>query len=120
MRLYHLTGAGTVAHGDVTYKAAEDGGFDFPPDLEAHMHALAVGGQRQWETAIERQQREIAAELARRQSPEALYEAVSKLVRLGETVVTPAPDPAPAKEQPKEPAKDAAKTRARRSTSPAE
>ena len=97
MRLYHLTGAGTVAHGDVTYKAAEDGGFDFPPDLEAHMHALAVGGQRQWETAIERQQREIAAELARRQSPEALYEAVSKLVQAAEAAPKAAPAKAPAR-----------------------
>lgn len=97
MRLYHLTGADSVAHGAVTYKAAEDGGFDFPPDLEAHMHALAVGGQRQWETAIERQQREIAAELARRQSPEALYEAVSKLVQAAETAPKAAPAKAPAK-----------------------
>lgn len=105
MRLYHLEGATSVSHGSTTYKAAADGGFDFPPGLYEHMHGMAVNGVRQWETAIERQQREIAAELARRQSPEALYEAVSKLVQAAEAN-TPAPEPA--KGASKAPAKAAA------------
>ena len=95
MRLYHLEGATSVSHGSTTYKAAADGGFDFPPGLYEHMHGMAVNGVRQWETAIERQQREVAAELARMRDPATLYEAVAKIVSAAEGK----PD-APAKTKP--------------------
>lgn len=84
MRLYHLEGATSVSSGDTTYKAADDGGFDFPPALFEHMHSMAVGGVKQWETSIERQQREVAAELARMRDPATLYEAVAKIVSAAE------------------------------------
>src|SRR5215471_15714097 len=81
MRLYPLTGATTtVTSGGVTYKPAGDGGFDFPPGLETHLHAVAVGGVRQWETAIERQARVAAEELARLRDPATMTAAVAELV----------------------------------------
>ena len=86
MRLYSRTGDVSVVthpvHGKI--KPAADGGFDLPDDLFTLLHGSAHGGVRQWETAIERQNRLISEEHARRQSPEALYEAVSRLVAAAE------------------------------------
>jgi hypothetical protein len=111
MRLYSLTGASAVADGDHRYEAGKDGGFDFPDELSARLHPVAVAGRKQWETDVERQHRLIAEELQRRQSPEALYEAVSQLVKVAETakataepVAKQAPD---AKPEPKPVAKAA-------------
>jgi len=96
MRLYPLGDpAASVHHGGTVYKPGDDGGFDFPPDLEQHLHSIAVGGRKQWETAIERQQREIAAELARMRDPATLYEAVAKIVAAAEGKPEPAATPAP-------------------------
>lgn len=81
MRLYSLADAASVTHGGIAYQAADDGGFDFPPDLEEHMHRLAVGGRRQWETSIERQNRMIAAEEARMRDPATLASLVADLLK---------------------------------------
>jgi hypothetical protein len=105
MRLYPRTGDVSVvthpAHG--TIKPAGDGGFDLPDELFTLLHNAAHGGVKLWETAIERQTRLIAEEHARRQSPEALYEAVSRLVAAAEggapgaaAKAAPAPKAAPA------------------------
>lgn len=93
MRLYSLAEATGVDHDGVHYGPQDDGGFDFPGPLAGKLHASHVAGQPQWETAIERQQRMIREELVRRQSPEALYEAVSKLVMAAERTVPAAAEP---------------------------
>jgi hypothetical protein len=71
-----------------------DGGFTFPPALYDHLHRSAVGGRGQWETDIERQTRLIGEEHVRRQSPEALYEAVRELVDTAQTAKAQAAAPA--------------------------
>lgn len=97
MRLYPLGGdVAAVTSGGVQYKAAEDGGFDFPPDLTGHMHATAVGGVKQWETAIEKQHRLAAEELQRMRDPATLYEAVAKIVAAAQGAPAP-PAKLPAK-----------------------
>lgn len=85
MRLYprrentdHVTAGGT------RYEAADDGGFDFPPDLTGLLHSSHVNGEQQWETSIERQRRLIEAEAARRADPRTLLDAVEKLVAQAE------------------------------------
>lgn len=99
MRLYSLTEASAVDDGGVHYEPAEDGGFDFPGPLSDRLHATHVRGQKQWETAIERQHRLIEAEMARQRSPEALYQAVQQLITAGQAM-TAAADPEPG-EKPK-------------------
>jgi hypothetical protein len=101
MRLYSLADAAGVDHDGEHYAPGNDGGFDLPDELAELLHASAVRGVRQWETAIERQKRLIDEEMQRRQSPEALYEAVSKLVQVAEAAKAPAEPSADAKEAPK-------------------
>lgn len=97
MRLYPLAGATShVTAGEVTYKPAGDGGFDFPPDLEAHMRAVAVDGRKQWETAIEKGRRLIAEEAARRADPATLLDAVEQLVKQAEASAPDKPARRPA------------------------
>lgn len=81
MRLFSLTGAASVddpEYGHFEPDAA--GGFVFPGPLSDKLHRVHIGGQQQWETEIEQGRRVIAEDLARRQSPEALYDAVARLV----------------------------------------
>lgn len=103
MRLYSRTDAVAIDAPEGHFGADEDGGFDLPDELGQRLHPVAVGGRRQWETDIERQHRQIAEEIEHRRSPEALYEAVSKLIQ----VAGSAPAKAPAA---KAPAKAAAKS----------
>lgn len=90
MRLYsRREGTDHVTFGGARYEAADDGGFDLPPDLTDLLHSSHVGGEQQWETSIERQRRVIAEEAARRADPRTLLDAVEKLVQAAES--TPAP-----------------------------
>jgi hypothetical protein len=87
VRLYSLTGATAVDHptfGHIT--PADDGGFDFPGPLEEQLHSAHVRGERQWETGPERQRRMRLADIEHQRSPEALFQAVSQLVDLGQQV----------------------------------
>lgn len=99
MRLYSRTGATALdhpVHGH--FEPGPDGGFDFPNPLSDELHSFAVGGQRLWETEIERQHRLISEERARRQDPESLLSAVEQLMKAAATVQAPPADPAPAVE----------------------
>lgn len=102
MRLYSLTGAASVTAGGTRYEPADDGGFDFPPGLQRLMHAVHVGGQKQWETSIERQHRAAAEELARIRDPATMYAAVAELVAAAKTATQAqaAAEPAPKAEAP--------------------
>lgn len=102
MRLYSRTGATALdhpVHGH--FEPGPDGGFDFPNPLSDELHSFAVGGQRLWETEIERQHRLISEERARRQDPESLLSAVEQLMKAAQaaaTVQTPPAEAAPAVE----------------------
>jgi len=82
--LYSRAGASVVRHEGVTYKPGPDGGFPFPDHVSDRLHPFAVHGQRQWETAVERQARENAEEMDRVRDPATLYEAVAKIVAAAE------------------------------------
>lgn len=100
MRLYSRTGAAAV--GDPVYgrfTPGADGGFDFPEELATKLHAFHDGGHPMWETAMERQQRLIAEESARRADPATLLAAVEQLVKAAQAT-TPAPEPVPADPEP--------------------
>jgi hypothetical protein len=91
MRLYPFDDStAAVTHAGIRYERAEDGGFDLPAEL----HSFHVQGKPVWETAIERQQRLIAEEAARRADPKTLLDAVEQLVRAAHAAAPPA---APAK-----------------------
>ena len=111
MRLYPRAGATAVddpEHGHFT--AAADGGFDFPEDLGAQMHAAHAAGQPLWETQIERQHRLIQEEAARRADPATLLAAVEQLVKQAEAATPPVPaKPAAAAKTPPASAKTTAK-----------
>lgn len=101
MRLYprdETTGA--VASDGVTYQPAEDGGFDFPPELATHLRTTHVGGRKVWEDSIERQNRMIADEMARRADPRTLLDAVEQLVKAAGATAVPDAPKAPAKAAP--------------------
>lgn len=85
MRLYSLTGQISVTHPvHGTFGPAPDGGFDLPGPVFTQLHRACVGGQKQWETSIERQHRLIAEEAARRADPRTLLDAVEQLVKAAE------------------------------------
>ena len=96
MRLYSLSNAGAVDDPEFGhFEPGPDGGFDFPGPLSDRLHNSAVRGQKQWETAIERNNRLILEEAARRADPRTLLDAVEKLVGAAQAVVpvTAAPPP---------------------------
>lgn len=95
MRVYSLLEATVVEAPEGQFTQEEDGGFDLPGPLAATLLAMYVGGQKAWETGPERQARMIQEEIARRQSPEALYEAVSRLVTAAEAQAPAKASPAP-------------------------
>ena len=106
MRLYPRSDdASGVDHAGVHYKPASDGGFDLPDEIADLLHGSAVRGQPQWETSVERQNRQVAEELARQRSPEALYEAVSKLVNAATAAPAAAAKAEPVKSAPAKAAK---------------
>jgi hypothetical protein len=118
MRLYSRTDVASVTHGGTRYTPADDGGFDLPPDVTDLLHSSAVGGQKQWETSIERQRRQVAEEMERRKDPATLLAAVEQIMALAEQGAKPQapvakaqpPDPDPVKTEPaKAPVKPATK-----------
>lgn len=100
MRLFSRAGATAVDDGPASYKPGPDGGFDFPEDLGERLHAVHDGGVQVWENSIEKQQRLIAEEAARRADPATLLAAVEQLVAAAHATA------------PAEPVKPAAKTAA--------
>lgn len=120
MLLYSKTGATAVddpatgAH----YEPGPDGAFSLPEPFGMALHAFHSAGKRLWETVGERAERLVAEETARRQSPEALLDAVNKLVEAAGAVHagTPAPPAAPVPE----PEPPAAKGKAKAADTPAE
>ena len=103
MRLYSRAGATAVDDGPDSYEPGPDGGFDFPEALAARLHAVHDGGVQVWENSIEKQQRLIAEEAARRADPATLLAAVEQLVAAAHA--TAPAEPAPAKAAPKTAAK---------------
>lgn len=91
MRLYpRREDSGVVVYNGARYTAADDGGFDLPPDLTGLLHSAHVRGEQQWETSVEKQRRLIAEEAARRADPATLLAAVEKLVAQAEQQPGPA------------------------------
>lgn len=98
MRLYSRNGTVSVEHDGKSYAAGSDGGFDFPEDLAQSLHSFHSQKKPLWETDIERQNRLVAEEAARRADPATLLEAVEKIQRLAEgNAPEPAAKAAPAK-----------------------
>lgn len=100
MRLYSRTDVASVTHGGERHTPADDGGFDLPPDVTDLLHSSAVRGEKQWETSIERQRRQVAEEMERRKDPATLLAAVEQIMALAEQGAKPqlpAPEPVPAK-----------------------
>jgi hypothetical protein len=96
MRLYSRTEAASVDHAEFGhFEPQDDGGFDFPGPLADQLHSTHIAGKPAWETAIERQNRLIAEEAARRADPATLLGAVEQLVKAAQA--TQSADPAPAK-----------------------
>lgn len=92
MRLYSRTGAGAVDDPEFGhFEPAGDGGFDFPGPLSERLHPVAIRGQKQWETSIERQHRLIQEEAARRADPATLLAAVEQLVAQAAATSPPPP-----------------------------
>ena len=71
------------------FTPGEDGAFDLPDALGARLHKTHPGGEKAWETDVERQRRIAAEEMARRQDPATLLAAVEELVR--QASATPEP-----------------------------
>jgi hypothetical protein len=91
MRLYSRTGATAVDDGGKHYTPADDaGGFDFPEDVGARLHSFHADGKPLWEDSIERQNRLMSEEAARRADPATLLAAVEKLVAAAKST---APEP---------------------------
>ncbi len=75
MRIYHRRGAQVVHHGGTQYKAAPDGGFEaLPGDVERHLL-----GFPDWETDVQREQRRVREDLARRRDPASQYEELAAM-----------------------------------------
>jgi hypothetical protein len=100
MRLHSRSGATTLTHEGKQYEADPDGGFDLPEDVGARLHPFP-----DWETTLERHQREFGTEQARKRDPAASYDEVAALraevegIRadlrsLRADLLAPAPEPA--------------------------
>jgi hypothetical protein len=88
LKLFSRTGAIAVDDPEFGhFEPEEDGGFALPDPLFDRLHNSAVRGDRHWETAIERQNREAQAELNRRRDPAELLTAVGQLIALGQQAV---------------------------------
>jgi hypothetical protein len=86
MRLHSRTGATAIDDPEYGHlEPGDNGGFDLPDDLAERLHRVHVRGQAVWESDIERNRRLAGEELERRQSPEALHDAVARLVALAES-----------------------------------
>ena len=94
MRLYpRREGTDAVDHGGVRYEAGPDGGFDFPNEVSDRLHRFAIGGERLWEDAIERQRRLLGEEMDRRRDPAELYAAVAKIAAAADALPAPKAEP---------------------------
>jgi hypothetical protein len=75
MRIYHRKGAAAVTAGGVTYQAEADGGFEgLPGPVEQHLL-----GFPDWETEVQREQRRVREDLARRRDPASQYDELASL-----------------------------------------
>lgn len=75
MRIYHRRGAATISAGGVTYQAAPDGGFEgLPPEVETHLL-----GFPDWETDVQREQRRVREDLARRRDPASQFDEIAAM-----------------------------------------
>jgi hypothetical protein len=82
MRLYSRLGVVSLDDPDYgTFTADERGGFDFPDDVSDRLHGFHYQGKPMWESEIERANRLITEEQARRADPSTLLSAVEQLVR---------------------------------------
>ncbi|MFF1284300.1 hypothetical protein ACFVY4_26610 [Streptomyces sp. NPDC058299] len=97
MRLYSRMGVIALDDPDYgTFRADEQGGFDFPDDVSDRLHGFHHQGKPMWETDVERQQRLMSEELERRKDPATLLSAVEQLVKAAAaTSALTAPAPAP-------------------------
>lgn len=96
MRLYTLTGATRVddpEHGSFT--ADDNGAFEFPNDLSAHLHSHHIDGKPAWETDAERDVRLHAEELERLRDPATLARLLQAAL-VGAQPAAPAQAPAEA------------------------
>jgi hypothetical protein len=114
MELFSKTGATGVD--DPEYGHFEPGGdgmFVFPDDLGERLHRQAVRGVKQWETRVEKAQREAAEDLARRRDPAYLAELVSGLLDAQRGTEHPPPADDPDTGKAKAPARPKAKAAAK-------
>lgn len=74
-RIYHRRGDESISHGGTVYAAAPDGGFEgLPADLERHLLAFP-----DWETDVQREQRRVREEHARKRDPASQYDEVAAM-----------------------------------------
>jgi hypothetical protein len=95
MRLYTRTGATALTDPKtgITYKADEQGGFDFPDEFSDEQQGFATRGRPMWENDIQRQRRVMAEEMERRKDPAAMLEVMEQLLQAAKSA--PAAPPAP-------------------------
>jgi siroheme synthase len=82
MRLYSLTGALAVDHGDLHIEPDIDGSFTFPDDLGASLLRVHVDGHPAWESDAGRDDRFRAEEAERRADPATLLAEVQRLTEI--------------------------------------
>lgn len=78
MQLFSRADATEVGTPDGVITPSEDGSFDVPQETVDVLLRIHLNGEPQWETAGGRNDRLAAEELARRRSPEALYDMLSQ------------------------------------------
>jgi hypothetical protein len=81
-RLYPLIPTPAVDSEHGHFEPEDDGGFDFPGPLAAHLHSARFAGKKLWETSIERQERTHGEDLDRRRDPAVLYDAVDRFAHV--------------------------------------
>jgi hypothetical protein len=75
MRLYPRDGAAAISDAEFgSFEAEDDGGFVVPEELGVRMAAFP-----NWETEVEKQNRELHEEMERRKDPATLLETVQQL-----------------------------------------
>jgi hypothetical protein len=95
-RLYPLAPTPAVDAAEGHFEPQDDGGFDFPPDLAARLHASRFGRRKLWETSVERQERTYGEDLARRRDPAVALDALERIGSvLGRVADSAAPHGAP-------------------------
>ena len=77
-RLYPLDPVPAVDAPEGHFEPEEDGGYDLPDTLFSRLHSTHHGGEKAWETQVERQRRQHYQDLERRRDPAALFDAVDR------------------------------------------